>query len=420
MDRCSSYGCSKYKNRVLNKISLCVTLGRAYARPFFIWLSESVFEMKLILFFGLCCFVLTSKAADNLILVSIDGLRWQEVFRGYQDDVIDLATFTEQKEGLVKQFSGISIENKRQKLMPFLWNVLAKKGVLIGNRDLGSQMQVTNDYWFSYPGYNELLTGKADPNIDSNKAIANPNVTILEWLNKQSTYEGKVAAFGSWDVFPAIINRTRSNVPINAGFESADWVGLSDKAEWLNKLQKHIPSPWHNVRLDAFSVGFSKEYILAHQPKIIYVALGETDDFAHQGNYPECLRGANRADKFIANLWALLQSIEQYQGNTNLIITVDHGRGDSAKTWQHHASPKAVKGYLDGLNQYQDGIPGADQIWLAAMGPDVKNQGKFNEMHFKQSFSLDQVAATLIQLLDLDHQQFSKDIGQPLPIIKQR
>lgn len=372
--------------------------------------------MKLVTFLCLCIFALTAKAADNLLLVSIDGLRWQEVFQGYQDDVLNLKAFEEQKSGLEEQFSGKDAAQKRQKLMSFLWNVLAKKGLLVGNRNLGSNMQVTNDYWFSYPGYNELLTGKADPNVDSNKAIANPNVTILEWLNKQSDYQGKVAAFGSWDVFPAIINRTRSSVPINAGFESADWSGLSDKAKWLNALQQQIPSPWHNVRLDAFTLGFTEEYILAHQPKVIYLALGETDDFAHQGNYSEYLRGANRADQFIAQLWTLLQSIEQYQGNTNLIITVDHGRGNSAQSWQHHASPKAVKGYLNGLNQYKDGIPGADQVWLAAMGPDVKNQG---EMKDTVNFTLDQVAATVIDLLNLQHQDFSKDMAAPLPIIKE-
>lgn len=371
--------------------------------------------MKSILLLCLCCFVLSSKAADNLLLVSIDGLRWQEVFQGYQNDVLELAEFKEQKVGLVKQFSGVIAEDKRQKLMPFLWNVLAKKGVLIGDRNIDSNMRITNDYWFSYPGYNELLTGKADPNIDSNKAIDNANVTILEWLNKQTGYQGKVAAFGSWDVFPAIVNRARSGVPVNAGFESADWTGLSDEAKWLNALQKQIPSPWHNVRLDAFTAGFAKQYILAHQPKVIYLALGETDDFAHQGNYPEYLRGANRADQFIAQLWALLQSIPQYQGNTNLIITVDHGRGNSAQSWQHHASPKAVKGYLKGLEQYKNGIPGADQIWLAAMGPDIT---KLTETQRTQSFTLDQVAATALKLLGIDHQEFALDMGQPLPIVK--
>ena len=92
MDRCSSYSCPKYKSRVLNKFPCVSLLGRAYARPFFLP-NKSEFEMKLIFFFGLCCFVLTSKAADNLILVCIYGLRWHEVFKGYQADVLDLETF---------------------------------------------------------------------------------------------------------------------------------------------------------------------------------------------------------------------------------------------------------------------------------------------------------------------------------------
>ena len=29
-------------------------------------------------------------------------------------------------------------------------------------------MRITNGLWFSYPGYNEMLTGAADPRIDSN------------------------------------------------------------------------------------------------------------------------------------------------------------------------------------------------------------------------------------------------------------
>ena len=170
----------------------------------------------------LACLSGPLRAADNVLLVSIDGLRWQEVFRGYQDDVIDLRDFKDHKASLEDQFSGKNIQQKRQKLMPFLWQIVAKNGVLIGNRDNHSKMQLANDLWFSYPGYNELLTGKADPNIDSNQASDNANITILEWLNAQQGYQQQVAAFGSWNVFPAIINRTRSKVTINAGFESAD------------------------------------------------------------------------------------------------------------------------------------------------------------------------------------------------------
>lgn len=39
--------------------------------------------------------------------------------------------------------------------------------------------------WFSYPDYNEMSTGVADPRLDSNGYGPNPNVTVFEWLNKR-------------------------------------------------------------------------------------------------------------------------------------------------------------------------------------------------------------------------------------------
>lgn len=356
-------------------------------------------------------------SADNLLIISIDGLRWQEAFRGYDNSLLEQKEFSQDAHGVTSEFSGETPRQKRQKLMPFLWREIAKQGVVIGNRDKNSAMQVSNTWWFSYPGYNEILTGKADPRIDSNKPVANPNVTFLEWLNTQQGYKGQVAAFGSWDVFPAIINTKRSNIPLNSGFMPADWAGLSPYAQWLNKLQKEVPSPWHNVRLDAFTVGFTQEYIKAKQPKVIYVALGETDDFAHDGDYPAYLNAAHRSDQFIERLWQQLQSMGQYKNNTNLIITVDHGRGESNETWQHHASPKATKGYLDDLAQYENGIIGSNQVWLAAIGPDIASQG---ELTNSPTFSLNQVAATALQLLKQNPAAFASvngsPIGQAMPI----
>ena len=296
---------------------------------------------------------------------------------------------------------------------------MAKQGVMIGNRDNQSAMEVSNTWWFSYPGYNEILTGKADERVDSNKPVANPNVTILEWLNQQKNYQNNVAAFGSWDVFPAIINQERSKLPINAGFMSADWNDLSTKATWLNALQKDIPSPWHNVRLDAFTVGFTQEYVKAKQPKVIYLALGETDDFAHDGDYPAYLRSAHQSDVFIARLWHMIQSMPQYKNNTNLLITVDHGRGNSNETWQHHASPKATRGYLSDLAKYKNGIEGSNQVWMAALGPDIQPAG---EVSNSETYGLNQIAATALILLGQNPDEYakinSKPIGKALPILK--
>jgi hypothetical protein len=362
--------------------------------------------------------MLTAKvhAAENLLIISIDGLRWQEVFQGIDPRIVELQS-SELQQGLNKDFSADTEALKRQKLMPFLWQELVKKGLIIGNRTLGSKMNVSNDMWFSYPGYNELLTGKPDPKIISNDNVPNTNITFLEWLNKQRGYQNKVATFGSWDVFSAIINQHRSGVMVNAGFESAVWPNLSTKAQWLNILQQQVPSPWHNVRFDAFTAGFASEYINTHQPKVIYIALGETDDYAHQDNYAEYIRGAHRDDQFIALLWQQLQSIKSYHNNTNLIITVDHGRGNTAQTWQHHSSDKAMKKNAT-VDAKLQGIIGSDQIWLAAMGPDLQSLGEVSDA---DQYYLSQVAATALNLLGFSPSDYATDIGntihimQPLP-----
>ncbi|GAC33716.1 alkaline phosphatase family protein [Paraglaciecola polaris] len=374
----------------------------------------------LVLFYTLLVLLISrpNHAADNLLIISIDGLRWQEVFRGYEASLLAKPEFKHDAQLIADKFGGESLHDKRQKLMPFLWKVIAKQGVLLGNRDKQSAMQVSNNWWFSYPGYNEILTGKGDEDIDSNKPLPNPNVTILEWLNKQNGYQDQVAVFGSWAVFPAIINQERSKLPINAGFMPAAWDNLSANTKWLNSLQEDIPSPWHNVRLDAFTVGFAQDYILAKRPKVIYVALGETDDFAHDGDYPAYLSSAHRSDAFIKRLWQTLQSLAQYKGNTNLLITVDHGRGEHNDTWQHHASPKATQGYLNDLATHKQGIAGSNQVWMAAIGPDAKPMG---ELRASETFSLNQIAATALELLEKDPGDYAKingaPIGQALPIV---
>lgn len=371
--------------------------------------------MKSFIAFLLLAFSINAHCADNLVVVTLDGLRWQEVFAGYDKALLDNKDITEHPETLLEKFGGGTGEERREKLMPFLWGAVQRQGLLIGNRNKKSTMDVTNTWWFSYPGYNEILTGRADPKIDSNKPLPNRNTTFLEWLNGQPEFAGKVAAFGSWDVFPAIINRERSGVYINAGFESAGWNNLSDRARFLNELQAQTPSPWVNVRLDAFTYGFAKEYLQQHKPRVLYIALGETDDFAHDKEYHQYLHAAHRSDRFLADLWRTLQSMDNYHDNTNLIITVDHGRGYHADSWPHHASEQAIKQHFDDLNQFSDGgIAGANEIWFAALGPNIR---KIGEASGGKALYQNQVAATALALLEKKPDDFDNNIGPAMEII---
>ncbi|WP_406664475.1 alkaline phosphatase family protein [Gallaecimonas sp. GXIMD1310] len=356
-----------------------------------------------------------ANAAENLVIVTIDGMRWQDVFRGADDSLMKNKKFNHDTAETEKLFGGKTRAERRQKLMPFVTHTMQNEGVIIGDRDAGSQMTVTNPWWFSYPGYNEMLTGQADPKVDSNDKIPNKNVTFFEWLNKNKGFQNNIAVFGSWDAFPYIINRQRSGLRVNAGFEASEGYDASEEVKVINKLEKKLVSPWPSERMDSMTFPLAKDYLLKQKPRVLYIAFGDTDEFAHEGNYDNYLRAAHQADSDIAELWRTLQSMPQYAGKTDLIVTVDHGRGRTAKDWRHHASLKAVGIYPNGKKMFPNGIPGSNEIWLAAMGPDVK---KLGVLKTQKPYEQNQVAATALMLLGMDPAKFKHNIGAPITAIK--
>jgi hypothetical protein len=345
--------------------------------------------------FSLSVLVSNLAAAQNVVLVTLDGVRWQEVFNGADKNLINNTDFVKEPEQLNTQFWAKTVNERQQLLMPFLTQVVAKQGVIIGDRANGSTMSVSNPWYFSYPGYNEILTGEVDENINSNDKVLNPNKTILERLDTLPEFKSSTALFGSWDVFPYIVNNKRSDVYVNAGFMPVAEDLFAD-APLLNALQKEIPSPWHNVRLDSFTYRFAKAYMLAKTPKLLVISLGETDDFAHDGHYDQYLRSARQSDAFIKDLWATIQTTAGYKNNTTLIITTDHGRGSNADDWQHHSSKRALAKSAQGKKAFPEGIIGSEYIWLAAIGPAIKGSGLIKT---KNEFKQAQVAATVLKAL---------------------
>jgi len=324
------------------------------------------------------------KVEDTkVILITLDGFRWQELFAGADSLLIGNEDYVHDVGMLKKNFWRETPEERRQVLLPFLWGQVEKMGQIHGNRRLGSKVDLTNSMWFSYPGYNEILTGTADDrNIRSNDKIPNPNTTILERYNNTPQGKGKVAAFGSWDVFPYIINEERSGVPVNAGFEAATG-NLNEREEFLNELQEQIPSPWGSVRLDAFTHHYALEYIKKEHPSLIYISYGETDDFAHDGDYQAYLKSAHNTDALIKELWEFTQQDDFYRSQTVFLITTDHGRGtEPLDTWRSHGSQ----------------VDGAGQVWFVVFGKEVKPLG---EVAQEEQLYSNQIAPTILQYMGI-------------------
>ena len=55
-------------------------------------------------------------------------------------------------------------------------------------------------------------------------------------------------------------------------------------------------------------------YLKSHQPRILFLSLGETDDWAHEGNYRRTLEALRQSDDRIRQLWDYLQATPQYRG----------------------------------------------------------------------------------------------------------
>ncbi len=326
---------------------------------------------------------------ENIILITLDGFRWQEVFNGADSSFMkQQATFKD--PGLKEKYWREDLTERRKALLPFMWNTIALKGQLYGNRALGNRVNVTNNQLFSYPGYNEILTGSADnERIHSNDKIYNPNVNVLEFINQQSSFKGKVAAFSSWDVFPYIINDKRSGVFVSTGVAEIMSDKLSERERMMNQLILSLPNPLGDVRLDAFTFYYGMEYLKKNKPKVMYFAFDETDDFAHSGEYGAYLNSAHYTDRFISELWLYLQSDPRYKDKTTLIITSDHGRGDNAEQWKDHGQK----------------VPVADQLWFAFLGPDTPALG---EVKTSGQLYQNQIASTLANLLGMEYKTDKK------------
>ena len=93
-----------------------------------------------------------ANGADNVVLITLDGLRWQELFRGLDIRLASDDRYSKQQLELMRQFWDDDPAVRARLLFPFLHGSVFEQGSVIGNRDLGSCARVANPWYFSYPG----------------------------------------------------------------------------------------------------------------------------------------------------------------------------------------------------------------------------------------------------------------------------
>jgi hypothetical protein len=297
---------------------------------------------------------------------------------------------------LKKQFLREKTAERRDALLPFVWGTIGKEGQIFGNPAKKAAAKITNTMKFSYPGYSELFCGVADPRIDSNSKKDNPNLSVLEYLNGRPGFPGKVEAACTWDVFPSIFRAKQNGLRVHAAWEPIVAEKLTAREQSVNHAVATLPHYWPNNAFDVVTMGVARAALERRGPRVLYIGLGETDEWGHGRRYDLYLNAAHNADRFLAELWDWVQSNPQYKDKTALLITTDHGRGITRADWTDH-----------GKN-----VPGAEFIWIAAMGPGIPALGERENVTVTQS----QVAATVAALLGEDFLLGSPKAAKPLPL----
>ena len=283
----------------------------------------------------------------RVILIALDGVRWQEVFLGVD-------------EALARS-AGMSPEDivPARQLLPAIWSRVIDRGVAIGAPG-GPQVLASGPEFVSLPGYQELLGGHPATTCGGNGCPPIARATLLDQARARFG-ASQVAAIASWEPVE------RATSIDNAGFAlSVGRHGGAGRARLrvdactaaLLDTGAAVPSSpgWHDYRPDRYTAALALAYLAAVRPRVLFVALGDTDEYGHEGDYGAYLESLRAIDRFVGALFAQLDGMGDDGAATTVLLTADHGW-----SWDFTSHGSAV--------------PESARSWLLAAGGDVPRRG---------------------------------------------
>jgi Metalloenzyme superfamily len=285
-----------------------------------------------------------------IVVVTLDGVRWHEVFEG-----------VDAKLAAEHNLPAEAVVSARE-LLPNLYSIIETHGSALGAPGHGSVISASGPNFLSLPGYAELLSGRSATGCANNQCPGVAARTIIEELSAGSARpDADVAAVTSW----ADIAKVTSLAPCAAavstgrrGGSNRELFARDPEGARLLSLAESAPQGLGGAdfRPDVLTADLAIYHLKTRSPRFLFLGLGEADEFGHMNDYAGYLDSLRRADARIAEIDGELTRLAARGTRTALFITADHGRADS---------------FIEHGEKY----PESARVWLVASGSALSSRG---------------------------------------------
>jgi hypothetical protein len=273
-----------------------------------------------------------ARADGNVILITIDGVRFQDFFGG------------------VRMPHRAELPRKTV-LFPEI-QAIARRGeaFVFGDRRHHGKMWVANTAGISLPGYRGILSGEFEDRCRENDCPNIDRETIFDSLAETDIPSEKLGAIASWGPIGRALQSRSGKIARSVAFEDFPEISLpAGERRTVDALielaRKDVPE-WYGSRKDIYTYELGLRYLQAAQPRFFYWSFVDSDEYAHLDEYRSYAFSLLRYDQWIGNLRKTLARMGKYGDETSIIVTTDHGRypgplwtghggrvGGSLRTW---------------------------------------------------------------------------------------
>lgn len=305
-----------------------------------------ILSFCLMIFFTLSTFADTpnpasSKKINNVIYITLDGVRWQEFFLDHQ---------------YFKKF----------------WQKYAHDAHIYGMPESHTIMTVAS-IPISLPSYQSQMAGEVQPCPGNNCDRINVE-TFPEKLKYKLRLNMKdIAVISSWYRISHAAEHIEGTVFSNTGnYPMLDPdTHVPDEVMYALNLQQAYDHPSNTLsRFDKYTMAQAIHYLEVYKPRFLWISLNDADNAAHKGNLESYHNFLYSYDDFIDLLIEKLKLLNLYD-ETLVIVTTDHGRGHGP-FWTSHGPQH----------------PASKRTWAFTLNGDLKSVSRTGDFVHYSTLSI--------------------------------